>query len=63
MRNADPVGPRYTSLAWAAILGNEDTFEYLLDKGHDEEELSKVRPIRLSVSFLILIFNHVTGFR
>ncbi|KIJ56703.1 hypothetical protein M422DRAFT_149726 [Sphaerobolus stellatus SS14] len=41
MRNADPVGPRYTSLAWAAVLGNEETFEYLLERGHDDDELSK----------------------
>jgi len=47
MRNADPGGQRYTSLAWAAVLGNEDMFEYLLAKGHEEEELSKVRQFHL----------------
>lgn len=43
MRNPDPNTKRYTSLAWAAIQGCEETFEYLLSQGHDEEELSKVR--------------------
>lgn len=42
MRNVDPGAPRYTSLAWAAILGHEETFDFLLSKGHDDEELSKV---------------------
>ena len=42
MRNPDPSMRRYTSLAWAAILGHEETFEYLLLNGHDDEELSKV---------------------
>lgn len=42
MRNADPGGTRYTSLAWAAVLGHEETFEYLLARGHDDDELSKV---------------------
>lgn len=43
MRNPDSANRRYTSLAWAAILGNEETFEYLLSIGHDEEEVSRVR--------------------
>jgi len=43
MRNPDPGPERYTSLAWAAVLGHEETFEYLLQMGHDDEELSKVR--------------------
>ena len=42
MRNPDPSQERYTSLAWAAVCGCEDTFEYLLSMGHDDEELSKV---------------------
>lgn len=42
MRNPDPGPERYTSLAWAAVLGHEETFEYLLQMGHDDEELSKV---------------------
>ncbi|GJJ07486.1 hypothetical protein Clacol_001688 [Clathrus columnatus] len=41
LRNVDPASPRYTSLAWAAILGHEETFDFLLSKGHDDEELSK----------------------
>ena len=43
MRNPDPGPRRYTSLAWAAVLGHEETFELLLQEGHDENELSKVR--------------------
>lgn len=43
MRNPDPGPKRYTSLAWAAVLGNEETFEYLLNLGHDDQELSRVR--------------------
>ncbi|KAH7105573.1 ankyrin [Auriculariales sp. MPI-PUGE-AT-0066] len=41
MRNPDPGSSRYTSLAWAAVCGSEDTFDYLLASGHDDEELSK----------------------
>lgn len=48
MRNPDPYHKRYTSLAWAAILGHEETFEFLLTSGHDDHdyshEYSKVRP-------------------
>ena len=43
MRNPDPNTKRYTSLAWAAVQGCEETFEFLLSQGHDDEELSKVR--------------------
>ncbi|KAH9938238.1 ankyrin repeat-containing domain protein [Fomitopsis serialis] len=32
---------RYTSLAWAAVLGHEETFEFLLASGHDDHEYSK----------------------
>lgn len=42
MRNVDPAPKRYTSLAWAAVLGHEETFEFLLIAGHDDDELSKV---------------------
>ncbi|KAG8881791.1 hypothetical protein FRB97_009126 [Tulasnella sp. 331] len=40
-RNPDPQASRYTSLAWAAVYGHEEIFEYLLNLGHDEEELSR----------------------
>lgn len=42
MRNPDPTHKRYTSLAWAAVLGHEETFDFLLSSGHDERERSKV---------------------
>jgi hypothetical protein len=42
MRNPDPAPRRFTSLAWAAVLGHEETFEFLLTAGHDDDELSKV---------------------
>ncbi|KAG6336693.1 hypothetical protein ID866_2400 [Astraeus odoratus] len=41
MRNPDPAPKRYTSLAWAAVLGHEEIFEFLLTAGHEEEELSR----------------------
>lgn len=41
IRNVDPAAPRYTSLAWAAVLGHEEVFDFLLSKGHDDYELSK----------------------
>ncbi|KAG9000622.1 hypothetical protein FRB94_009579 [Tulasnella sp. JGI-2019a] len=41
LRNPDPQASRYTSLAWAAVNGHEEIFEYLLNLGHDEEELSR----------------------
>ncbi|PCH41128.1 ankyrin [Wolfiporia cocos MD-104 SS10] len=41
MRNVDPTNKRYTSLAWAAVLGHEETFEFLLSSGHDDHEYSK----------------------
>ena len=43
MRNTDPGLRRYTSLAWAAVLGHEETFEFLLSEGHDDYEYSRVR--------------------
>jgi hypothetical protein len=42
MRNPDPANRRLTSLAWAAILGHTETFEFLLNAGHDDEEHSQV---------------------
>ncbi|KAI0324960.1 ankyrin, partial [Cubamyces sp. BRFM 1775] len=41
IRNPDPYNKRYTSLAWAAVLGHEETFEFLLGMGHDDHEYSK----------------------
>ncbi|OBZ70171.1 Protein phosphatase 1 regulatory subunit 12C [Grifola frondosa] len=41
MRNPDPQNKRFTSLAWAAVLGHEETFEFLLSSGHDDHEYSK----------------------
>ncbi|KAJ3554768.1 hypothetical protein NM688_g2935 [Phlebia brevispora] len=41
MRNPDPTYKRYTSLAWAAVLGHEETFEWLLNTGHDDQEVSR----------------------
>ncbi|GJE84097.1 ankyrin [Phanerochaete sordida] len=41
VRNPDPTHRRYTSLAWAAVLGHEETFEYLLSIGHDDREISR----------------------
>lgn len=41
MRNIDPGPRRYTSLAWAAVLGHEETFEFLLSEGHDDYEFSR----------------------
>ena len=52
IRNPDPSPKRYTSLAWAAVLGHEETFEFLLSQGHDDEELSKVRHILVIKSAL-----------
>lgn len=42
IRNTDPGAARYTSLALAAVFGHEEIFDFLLTKGHDDEELSKV---------------------
>ena len=44
MRNPDHGPKRYTSLAWATVEGNEDMFEFLLNAGHDDDELSRVWP-------------------
>ncbi|QRV87374.1 ankyrin repeats [Ceratobasidium sp. AG-Ba] len=41
MRNPDPGPSRFTSLAWAAVLACEEVFEFLLEREHDEEELSR----------------------
>ncbi|KAJ3837878.1 ankyrin repeat-containing domain protein [Lentinula raphanica] len=40
-RNPDASHQRYTSLAWAAVQGNEETFEFLLQNGHDDYECSR----------------------
>jgi hypothetical protein len=61
MRNPDPSQKRYTSLAWAAVLGHEETFEFLLSSGHDDEELSKVRLV--TVPFLISSLDVSFDFR
>ena len=42
MRNPDTAPQRYTSLAWAAVLGHDETFEFLLSAGHDDDELTRV---------------------
>jgi ankyrin repeat protein len=46
MRNPDLSPKRYTSLAWAVVEGNEDMFEFLLNAGHDDEELTRVQSTR-----------------
>ncbi|KAL0067555.1 Target of rapamycin complex 2 subunit avo2 [Marasmius tenuissimus] len=40
-RNPDSSHRRYTSLCWAAVLGHEETFEFLLENGHDQDECSR----------------------
>lgn len=55
MRNTDTAPQRFTSLAWAAVLGHEETFEFLLSSGHDDDELSRVR-------FCHLDYFHGTAF-
>jgi uncharacterized protein len=65
MRNPDPAPRRFTSLAWAAVLGHEETFEYLLSAGHDDEELSKVRLMLLLVPLYYNPYSyspHSSGF-
>ena len=56
MRNPDPSPRRYTSLAWAAVLGHEETFEFLLTAGHDDEELSRVRSMPLTFCIQLVTF-------
>src|SRR5258707_6583498 len=46
MRNPDLSPKRYTSLAWSVVEGNEDMFEFLLNAGHDDEELTRVQSTR-----------------
>jgi hypothetical protein len=60
MRNPDPGPKKYTSLAWAAVEGNVDMFEFFLNEGHDDEELSRVRPFDIPFYVLLIIS---TGFR
>lgn len=50
IRNTDPGPRRYTSLAWAAALGHEETFEFLLSEGHDDYEYSRVRVVALATN-------------
>jgi ankyrin repeat protein len=61
IRNPDPGPKRYTSLAWAVAEGNEDMFEYLLNAGHDDEELSRVQATKVSLPDGSHI-NFLTGF-
>ena len=62
LRNPDPGPHRYTSLAWAAVLGHVETFELLLNEGHDDDEISKVRAYTESVSKCRAQIMHCTGF-
>ncbi|KAF7352667.1 hypothetical protein MVEN_01232500 [Mycena venus] len=63
MRNPDPAPRRYTSLAWSAVLGHEETFEFLMTAGHDDAELSKARPPLDSENntILMLLADHTPG--
>ena len=54
MRNPDTAPQRYTSLAWAAVLGHDESFEFLLSAGHDDDELSRVRVNHHSSGLLIV---------
>ena len=64
LRNPDPTHKRFTSLAWAAALGHEETFEYLLSMGHDDREISRVseHDLTLRVRFR-LQFTERAGLR
>lgn len=42
LQNPDPGPSHFTSLAWAAVCANEETFDFLLNYGHDDEYLSRV---------------------
>ncbi|KAG6833886.1 hypothetical protein H0H87_007897 [Tephrocybe sp. NHM501043] len=57
MRNIDSSPRRYTSLAWAAVLGHEETFEFLLTAGHDDTELSRDSE---NNTILMLLADHTT---
>lgn len=64
MRNPDPATRRYTSLGWAAVLRHEETFEYLLAHGHDDEELSRVsRLFPYTRSCSLILHLVIVGFR
>ena len=41
LRNTDPSN-RFTSLAYAVQKGREDVVRFLLELGHEDEELSRV---------------------
>ncbi|KAJ6539478.1 ankyrin repeat-containing domain protein [Mycena capillaripes] len=58
LRNPDPAPRRYTSLAWAAVLGHEETFEFLMTAGHDDAELSKDSE---NNTILMLLADHTPG--
>ncbi|KAJ7904652.1 ankyrin repeat-containing domain protein [Mycena olivaceomarginata] len=58
MRNPDPGPRRYTSLAWAAVLGHEETFDFLMTAGHDDAELSKDSE---NNTILMLLAEHTAG--
>ncbi|KAG6830830.1 hypothetical protein H0H92_014482 [Tricholoma furcatifolium] len=60
MRNIDPSPRRYTSLAWAAVLGHEETFEFLLTSGHDDTELSRDAD---NNTILMLLADHASPSR
>lgn len=62
MRNPDPAPRRLTSLAWAATLGHEETFEFLLTAGHDDEELSRVRLVG-SLGGMVLCLKYIIHHR
>ena len=63
MRNPDTGPKRYTSLAWAVVEGNEDMFEFLLNAGHDDEELSRVLYNQHAPSSEWRLHQLSTGFR
>ncbi|KAG8929803.1 hypothetical protein FRC03_011538 [Tulasnella sp. 419] len=62
MRNPDPGPGRYTSLAWAAAFGHEEIFDYLLNAGHDDEELSRDAENNTILILLAGIPNSVGGY-
>lgn len=54
LRNTD--ANRLTSLSWAAMEGNIEVFEWLLlDYGHDDQELSRVRICHVHIAESLLI--------
>lgn len=57
MRNPDPGPSRYTSLALAALCVHEEVFSYLLDSGHDDEDLSRVSRKQTLVGRATVVFH------